>query len=491
MKAVMVMFDSLNRHMLPPYGCEDIIAPNFKRLAQKTVTFDNSYGGSMPCMPARRELHTGRYNFLHRSWGPLEPFDDSMPEMLKKNGIYTHLVSDHFHYWEDGGCTYHNKYSSWEFSRGQEGDPWKGLVKDPDPKGTINRDGQFSGRGSIRQDLVNREYIQKEEDFPQAKSFKLGLEFMEKNVDQDNWFLQLETFDPHEPFFAPQRFKDLYPHDYNGPLFDWPTYRKVNETEEQINHIKNEYRALVTMCDEYLGKVLDLFDKNDLWKDTMLIVNTDHGYLLSEHDHWAKMTMPWYNELINTPLFIWDPRTSKKDIHCSSLVQTIDLAPTLLDFFGIEQTSDMLGHSLRQIIEDDSPVREAALFGMHGSHVNCTDGRYVYMKAPKNKENEPLYNYTLMPTHMNRMFEIESLKKATLAEPFNFSKGCPILKIEFSSWKTMFDFGDLLFDLKEDPKQENPIKDAKIEERMKNLMLSLMQDNDCPKEEYQRLGLYV
>jgi arylsulfatase A-like enzyme len=80
MKAIMVMFDSLNRHMLPPYGAERIHAPNFERLAENTVIFDRAYVGSRSCIPARRELHTGRYNFLHRSWGPIEPFDDSMPQ---------------------------------------------------------------------------------------------------------------------------------------------------------------------------------------------------------------------------------------------------------------------------------------------------------------------------------------------------------------------------------------------------------------------------
>ena len=131
MKCIMVMFDSLNRHMLPAYGCQWTHAPNFARLAQRTVTFDKSYVCSMPCMPARRELHTGRPNFLHRGWGPLEPFDDSMPEILAANKVYTHLVSDHYHYWEDGGATYHPRYSSWEFFRGQEGDPWKGQVAEP------------------------------------------------------------------------------------------------------------------------------------------------------------------------------------------------------------------------------------------------------------------------------------------------------------------------------------------------------------------------
>src|SRR5215216_3277515 len=131
MKAIMVMFDSLNRRLLSPYGCDWVHTPNFQRLAEKTVTFENCYVASMPCMPARRELHTGRYNFLHRSWGPLEPFDDSAPEILKQNGVYTHLVTDHVHYFSDGGATYHGRYSSYEFNRGQEGDMWKGFVQPP------------------------------------------------------------------------------------------------------------------------------------------------------------------------------------------------------------------------------------------------------------------------------------------------------------------------------------------------------------------------
>ena len=114
MKAIMVMYDSLNRHLLRPYGCQWTRTENFSRLAEHSVTFDNYWVGSMPCMPARRELHTGRYNFLHRSWGPLEPFDDSMPETLKKSGIHSHLISDHYHYWEDGGATYHQRYTTWE-----------------------------------------------------------------------------------------------------------------------------------------------------------------------------------------------------------------------------------------------------------------------------------------------------------------------------------------------------------------------------------------
>ena len=166
----MLMFDTLNRRLLSPYGCDWTITPNFKRLAQHTVTFDNCYTGSLPCMPARRELHTGRLNFLHRSWGPLEPFDDSMPEMLKKAGVYTHMISDHQHYWEDGGATYHNRYNSWEIVRGQEGDCWKGQVDNPVIPDHLGR--------MWRQDVVNRQYMDQEEKQPLAQVFKLGMEFL-------------------------------------------------------------------------------------------------------------------------------------------------------------------------------------------------------------------------------------------------------------------------------------------------------------------------
>lgn len=110
MRVIMVMFDTLTRKFLPNYGNDWVQAPNFQRLAEHCTRFDRFYGGSMPCMPARRELHTGKYNFLRRGWGPLEPFDRSVMEVLKQNGIYTHLVTDHSHYWEDGGATYHNRY---------------------------------------------------------------------------------------------------------------------------------------------------------------------------------------------------------------------------------------------------------------------------------------------------------------------------------------------------------------------------------------------
>ncbi len=170
----------------------------------------------------------------------------------------------------------------------------------------------------------------------------------------------------------------------------------------------------------------------------------------------------------------------------------IDMAPTLLEFFRVEPPADMQGVSLEATIAQDTPVREAGLFGYHGCHVNVTDGRYVYMRGPQNPDNSPLYEYTLMPTHIKSLFSVEELQDIELAPPFSFSKGCRLMKVDGLGWSGSLNpylWGSLLFDLESDPGQKDPLVDPEIEARMLRLMVQLMRQNDAPKEQYERLGL--
>ncbi|SVB29570.1 uncharacterized protein METZ01_LOCUS182424 [marine metagenome] len=485
MKVIMVMYDSLNRHMLNAYGCNWTETPNFDRLINRTTIFDNMYVGSMPCMPARREFHTGRYNFLHRAWGPFEPFDDSAIEILKDCGIYTHLVSDHHWYWQDGGATYHHRYNTWENIRGQERDRWKPEVREPVRPNESEYLGQWT-----RYHETNRKYMTREENTPQARTFAEGLRFLEINYQENDWFLQIETFDPHEPFFAMQKWKDKYLHGWVGPHFDWPRYERVTEDPDVVAHIRYEYAALLSQCDHYLGQVIDFMDEKKMWEDTMLIVNTDHGFLLGEHDWWAKCRMPFYNEIAHIPLFVWDPRSGKAGERRQSLVQMIDLPPTILEFFGLPMPVDMQGRTLRGVIEDDSPIRDAALFGIFGGHVNVTDGRYVYMRAADNGQaNRPLFHYTQMPMHIDSLFHVDEMKTMVFHDGFSFTKGSPVMKIDASLKEWWWeDFETMLFDLDTDPRQTNKLVDDPVESRMIGLMIELMEKNEAPTEQFERLG---
>lgn len=485
MRAIVVMFDSLNRKYVAPYA--DAAASgtaNFERLAASAATFENCYAGSMPCMPARRELHTGRYNFLHRSWGPLEPFDDSVPVMLGKAGVTTHLSTDHMHYWEDGGATYHTRYGTYSLIRGQQGDPWKGRVSDPVVPASL----KVKRNGTWRQDRINREYFQELADHPQTRTFDAGLEFIRDNKDDQDWFVQIETFDPHEPFFSDPSFQDEE-QGSSDPDYDWPEYMQVLEDPSVAESVKSHYRALIRMCDASLGRVLDAMDEHDLWQDTMLIVCTDHGFLLGEQGWWGKSVPPWYDETIHTPFYVWDPRSGVRGERRSALVQTIDIGPTLLDYFGVPATPDMQGKSLHGPVASDEPLRQHALFGGFGGHVSVTDGRYVYMRAPKDESNAPLHEHTLMPTHMRGFFTPQEIAQAELCPPFQFTKGMPVLRTPGHVGTNPFIFGTLLFDLHTDPGQKHPLLDDDLELAMAGALVQAMRDNEAPPSQFERLGL--
>lgn len=493
MKTILLLFDSLNRRYLSSYGCDWTHTPNFQRLSEHCVTFDNAFVGSMPCMPARREIHTGRYNFFHRSWGPMEPFDDSMPWILGQNGIHTHLTTDHHHYFEEGGATYHTRYSSWEFERGREGDPFKGFCFDPEiPKlHPLHRTDT-----SYKQDFHNRPLMPEPEDQPQYKTVSHGLEFMETNKEADKYMLQIEIFDPHEPFYSPEKYKKLYEDSYTGDFVDWPAYKKADESAEDIDHVRKEYAALVSMCDENLGRFLDKMDELDMWDDTMLIVSTDHGYSLGENGWWAKMFGGWYNATAHIPFWVWDPRSGKKNERNDQLVQWIDIAPTVLEVYDLPIPKDMEGKSMKNVIANNEKIHDYVAFGMFGGQANVTDGKTVYMRGPAVPDNVPLFEYTHLPLHLKVPFSVEEMRQAEWVSPFDCTKGCSLMKIpgvvqnmctyEFwSKWKT------LLFDIVNDYDQEHPLDNPELEARMLQALTDIMVKNDAPPEQYERMAMQI
>ncbi|MFV0333020.1 MAG: sulfatase-like hydrolase/transferase, partial [Tropicimonas sp.] len=275
MRTIFVIFDSLNRKALDIYGGTAVDTPNFRRLAARGVTFDNHYCGSMPCMPARRDMHTGRLNFMHRPWGPLEPFDNSFARSMGEAGIYAHLVTDHMHYIENGGTGYCTQFESWDVVRGQEHDAVKGMVQPPldvfseqfDPK-HYPFDRLPQGRPATMQtsDIIawrrlrhatNTLFMREEKDFPTPRVFAGALEFLDLNREAEEFFLQIECFSPHEPFCAPDRFHEAHATGRNGKILNWPSYEHVTDSPEEIAEIRANYAACVAQCDHYLGRLLD------------------------------------------------------------------------------------------------------------------------------------------------------------------------------------------------------------------------------------------
>ncbi|WEX12099.1 sulfatase [Chelativorans sp. AA-79] len=498
MRTIFVLFDSLNRSAMGAYGSEAVKTPNFDRFAARAVTFDKHYVGSLPCMPARRDMHAGRLNFTHRSWGPLEPFDNSFAQILKDHGVYTHLISDHLHYFEDGGHGFHTRFSSYDFIRGQEYDPWIAMVEPPVERIRVKFDERHydpSKRDKRLQHAINREQIIEERDFPGPRCFASAFDFLDRNRHADDWFLMLECFDPHEPFHAPERFKAAYDTGYEGRILDWPHYERVVDGPEEIAEIRANYAALVAMCDEYFGKLIDYLDEHDMWKDTCIVLSTDHGFLLSEHGWWGKCRMPYYEEVSHIPLIVHHPdHTAQAGTRRRQLTQTMDLMPTFLELYGLPVPAEVTGRSILPALAEDRPLRETAVFGVFSGPIGVTDGDWVLYHYPPDIFREGLVEYTLAPAHMTAPFTVDELRTARLVPPFDFTKGVPVLGIDALKEAKRVpnndgigfdDLGTRLYDLRTDPRQEKPVEDGVAGARLYRELIRELRAHDTPPEVYR------
>ena len=488
MKCVFIVLDTVRRDYLSAYGNDWVNTPTISRLASEGITFDNHWVGSLPCMPARREFMTGRYNFIYRGWGPIEPYDDTMPTELRKHNVFTHLLTDHDHYFELGGENYHTSFNTWDFFRGQENDPWGSMV---DRMALPEHLGQLS-----QQNWRNRRLQQKEEEFSGPRTAQAAVEWICANKDSDDWLIQVEIFDPHEPFYCTDKYREMYNDTWDGPHFDWPSYDAVHESPEAIAHIRKCYAGLLTMTDHWIGKIIDSLEENGILDDTLIIFTTDHGTMLAEHDYWMKNIMPMYNEIVRIPLIIRLPGKQKAGQRVDALTQTIDIMPTILEHFACQSPPHVHGQSLLKVAETGRG-RKDAIFGYFGIALNITDGRYVYMRNPVNEDGGPLYAYTAMPTGgLNQWYARKVYDKVEMGRYFSHTYNLPLFKIPEEGKaprhhrnEAPFIDRHQLYDIVADPQQKTPIPDPEREQYFVSRISAHLNACEAQEDQYLRLGI--
>ena len=491
MRTIFVIMDSLNRHYLRCYGNAFAITPNIDRLAQRGTVFDNHFAGSLPCMPARREMLTGRVNFLETPWSPVQPWDECLPTMLREQrGVYSHMITDHYHYFHSGGEGYNTIYSSWEFLRGQEGDTWRPLVQEP-PK----PDGARGLEGPCRWGYWrNQTYapMERDQDYSTPRCFERALDFIDRNHDAEDWHLHLEAFDPHEPFDCPARYRELYDDRWDRYHFSWPLYGRLDpelDDEETVRHIRACYGGALTMADHWLGKLLDKLDEHGMWDDTVVVLTTDHGHILGEHGYWGKMQMALYDELAHIPLIVCAPGGAGGGRVQRALTTTIDLMPTFLELHGMAAPEQVQGRSLCHLLAADADHHEAVLYGGFGKDVCLTDGRYRYFRQAL--PDSWVHHHTMMPRGSQDFLAVNRLQmEYGYFLKYPSDRGYPQLRWRQPS-EAALDAPDfnLLFDGKTDPGQQRPLRDTVVEKRLAALLRNRLTAVEAPDCQYQRLGL--
>lgn len=504
MRSILFLSDSVNRRYLEMYSDSGLHLPNLDRLLKHCAVFDNHFVGSAPCMPARRDILTGRLGFMDRNWGPIEAFDCTLPYMLRSRGVWSHIVTDHYHYQEIGGEGYLQMFDSWEMHHGQEIDHGVSRTRPleiPEHYGKITP--QF---------WYNRQkYKDDESAYPSPQTLQSAADWLEENHDSDNFLLWVEPFDPHEPFDVPQKYLDMVGDTYDDKLCLWPEYKHLSRsdlTEDALIHLRKRYMALLLMTDHWMGKLLDVMDRHSMWDDTLFIYTTDHGYMLGEHDCMAKNYMPAYNECFHIPLLIHLPGDVGAGKRIQALTQNIDLMPTLLQYYGVPESdcwNPLHGHSLLPLIQGETDsLRECAIYGYFGKMMNITDGRYTYFRAPV-EGNMPLHVYTTLATDIYHYFDRDRLRSIDRIEMGRFLSwnNYPVYKIPGNnvihvptgtlrfSFLNDWEMHDYLFDLQNDYAQDHNIADERpdIVKEMEDKLIAAMRAHDAPDEQFIRLHL--
>ncbi|MFC0472101.1 sulfatase [Halalkalibacter kiskunsagensis] len=510
MNVILVIMDTLRRDHLSCYGTEKssshlsktIETPNLDKFAARGTIFDQAYLGSFPCMPARRDFWTGRYEFPFRGWGPLEDDDLEMFHLLQNKGFINMLVSDHYHILEQDAGNYHFGFNGWDMIRGQEHDPY---VTEPLEDGTKeDLDHTRSGAWYLHQKNIHGQQ-RVEEDLYAPRVFRRAVSWLENNANpkvRENrpFCLLVECFDPHEPWDPPFHRVESFNPGYQDKFPHSPVYGTAERfTEVEIKQMRAMYSAELTLVDHWFGHFMNTIDQLNLWEDTLMIVTTDHGFFLGEHNLIGKPDLvPLYNEMSHIPLLAYHPE-GKPGTHSKELVQLVDIFPTVNDALNIklptkvdqnkpivgrghrkawegvrEQTLTLHGKSLVPFLKgNNEKIRNIAVTGKFGDIIRVTDGEWsLYLSPDKDRslywygKREPGRTFTARRSS----YDPQEGRYNMLPYPFHKENE--------------------LYNLVEDPTEENNVISEKSneEKRLRALFLNWLKEIEAPSEVAIRYG---
>lgn len=229
------------------------------------------------------------------------------------------------------------------------------------------------------------------------------------------WCQFVGTLGPHDPYYVPQRFLDLYPEDevelpasFADRMADKPgLYRRTRGRFDQLSELEHRralqhYLAFCTYQDELFGEVLGALRETGQLEETLVVYLSDHGDYAGEHGLWCK-GLPCFRGAYHVPAAIRWPGGVVEPGRCvDQFVSLADFAPTLLEAAGVEARSPHAGASLLPFLRNETPAawRDALftqtngneLYGIQRS-VTTREWKYVY----NGFDEDELYNLTSDP----------------------------------------------------------------------------------------------
>lgn len=360
------------RTELAPYG-SPALTPNFERLAKQSLRFERAYCQQALCNPSRSSLLTGRRPDTLGIWNNAihfrEPTPDvtTLPLWFKEHGYTSRCVGKIFHNWHTAVKGDPRSWSAPEFLHYANHGDDKPLVT-----GELPPNQATSPKCECR-DVPDEAYY---DGRVAAEAVRVLNE-----VKGEPFFLAVGFWKPHAPFNAPKKYWDLYEQAklpkldparpagapevafHDGREIRGTPPNQLTFTPEQAAEIRHGYFANISYLDAQLGKVLAALDKSGVRERTIVVFAADHGYHVGEHSLWGKTSN--FELDARVPLMIHAPGVSQDGRTSPSLVELIDLFPTLVELCGLPQPTGLDGKSLAAVLRDPAKEVKAAAFTQH------------------------------------------------------------------------------------------------------------------------------
>ena len=405
------------RPQLGCYGEKHMKTPNFDRFASQGRLFNRHYVQVPTCGASRYALLTGHRptmpghisNNAIRDQFPKTPKGqpESFAEFFKQSGYYTQSIGKISH-WVDGriyaydgsGAGQLEMPRSWNdvgMPVGKWKTGWTSFFGYANGKG---RDRGPTGKGKGISPAFEAADVP-DEGYPDGLIANAAVKALQENKDRP-FLLAVGFFKPHLPFNAPKKYFDMYDRDQiplspnpnppanaaagsvhkSGEMFG--NYKHPSDARTHLEYhkdLRHAYFACVSYIDAQIGKVLGELDRLGLADDTIVVIWGDHGWHLGDHTIWGKHST--FERSLRSTLIIRTPNIKSPGAKTNSIVETVDLYPTLTEFCGLKSPTGLDGTSLLPILNDPSAKTKDAAYGFWKDRFTIRTNNYRMVHWPK------------------------------------------------------------------------------------------------------------
>ena len=399
-----IISDDLTATALSCYGNTVCKTPNIDRLASQGTRFTKAYCQGTYCGPSRASFMSGYYPHAIKMLGYGSPRPAigeraTWAQHFKNNGYHTARVSKIFHMGVPGGIEKGtdgaDDPASWTERFNSAGPEWKapGDGETLENNADGRKPGPVGGNTFVVVEADGNDLVHSD-----GKTAAKAVELIKQNRDKP-FFLGVGFVRPHVPFVAPRKdYTDFLPYSRMQlpPKLkdDWADIPKAGINYKTSKNMKMDlrrqkkavggYYASVAFMDRMVGQVLNGLKEAGLDDNTIVIFTSDHGYHLGEHDFWAKVSL--HDESAAVPLIIRMP--GKKPAVCHSLVELLDLYPTLSNLCGLEVPKHLQGKDISKMMTDPAKEVRSAAFSVNGKGFLLREQDWAYIAYGKNGQGD-------------------------------------------------------------------------------------------------------